>query len=142
MRCTGAGEGGTWNNDGTILFAPSGTSGLFRMSAAGGTPVPATTLDVSKHEQSHRFPFFLPDGQHFLYVATAPTMLYVGSLNSKERIQLFAPESKAIYADGYMLFTRAGTLLAQPFDAVHVRITGDAVPAAEAVAVNPANTPR
>ena len=88
------GVGGTWNRDGTIVFAPNQTSGLFRVSAAGGAPAPVTTLDAAKKEQAHRWPWFLPDGRRFLYVATPPTTVYVGSLDSEERTPLFASESQ------------------------------------------------
>ena len=130
------GIGGTWNSDGTIVFAPSLTSGLFRVSAAGGAPAPVTTLDAAKKEQGHRGPWFLPDGRRFLYVATPPTTVYVGSLDSEERPPLFASESQAIYADGYLLFMRRGTLLAQSFDAARLRTMGESFPVAENVAFN------
>jgi hypothetical protein len=51
------------------VFAPDGTDRLYRVSDAGGTPVPVTTLETSHKEQSHRYPWFLPDGRHFLFVA-------------------------------------------------------------------------
>ncbi len=85
-----AAEGGTWSRDGTIVFAPNETSGLFRVPAAGGAPTPVTTLDVARKEQAHRWPWFLPDGRRFLYVATPPATVYVGSLDSDERTPLFA----------------------------------------------------
>ena len=132
-----AGEGGTWNRDGTIVFAPHGTSGLLRVSAAGGAPAPVTTLDGAKKEPSHRWPWFLPDGRRFLYVATPPTTVYVGSLDPEERTPLLASESKAIYAEGYLLFMRQGTLLAQSFDAARLRTMGESFPVAENVGVNP-----
>ena len=65
------GVGGSWNRDGTIVFAPSPTAGLFRVLASGGKPVPVTKLDATRHEKAHRYPFFLPDGRHFLYTATS-----------------------------------------------------------------------
>jgi Tol biopolymer transport system component len=130
------GLGGTWNRDGTIVFAPNLTSGLFRISAAGGTPAPVTTLDAAKKEQGHRGPWFLPDGRRFLYVATPPITVYVGSLDSEERTPLFASDSQAIYADGYLLFMRQGTLLAQSFDAARLRTMGEAFPVAEDVDFN------
>jgi len=133
-----AGEGGTWNHDGTIVFAPSGTSGLVRVSAAGGTPVPVTTLDSAAKERSHRWPSFLPDGRHFVYVVQVGSTktLYVGSLDSPDRIKLFQSDSRAVYADGYLLFVHERTLFAQPFDAGRVRSTGDAFPVAPDVGVN------
>ena len=62
-----AGRGGAWNNDSTIVFAPSANAGLQRVSSAGGTPVPLTTPE--KGEGAHRWPWFLPDNRHFLYVS-------------------------------------------------------------------------
>src|SRR3989449_1428396 len=59
--------GGTWRRAGAIVFEPSPTGPLYRVSAAGGEPTPVTTLDKSRQETSHRWPYFLPDGRHFLY---------------------------------------------------------------------------
>ncbi len=132
-----AGVGGTWNRDDTIVFAPHPTSGLFRVSAAGGAPAPVTTLDAAKKEKAHRWPWFLPDGRRFLYVATPPTTIYVGSLDAPERTPLFASESQAIYADRYLLFTRQGTLLAQSFDPGRLQTIGESFRVTENVAVNP-----
>jgi dipeptidyl aminopeptidase/acylaminoacyl peptidase len=73
-------------------------------------------------------------------VATSPPTIYVGTLDSQEGLRLLDSESKALYANGYLLFTRAGTLLAQPFDAAHLKITGEAFPVAEDVGVNTYNT--
>ena len=56
-------RGGAWGPDGTILFAPVVTSGIFRIAATGGAATQVTKFDVSRTEISHRFPAFLPDGQ-------------------------------------------------------------------------------
>src|SRR6185503_13732301 len=62
--------GATWNRGGTILFASFGPGNpIRRVSDAGGAPSPATTLNVDAGETQHWFPFFLPDGRHFLYFA-------------------------------------------------------------------------
>src|SRR4030095_4681005 len=65
----GESSGGTWNPDGVILFG--GTAGLYRISAQGGTPVLATK--VSQKEEAHRWPNFLPDGRHFIFLGDAAT---------------------------------------------------------------------
>ena len=101
-----------------------------------------TTLDAAKKEQAHLWPWFLPDGRRFLYMATPPTTVYVGSLDSEERTPLFASDSKAIYADRYLLFIRKGTLLAQPFDAARLRTTGESFPVAENVGRQSCQRPR
>jgi Tol biopolymer transport system component len=124
---------GTWNRNGVIVFGPSANSALARVSAAGG--VPTTTTTLGQDETVHVRPFFLPDGQHFLYrAATGPGggPIYVGSLNSAERKLLFsADSSNVVYSRGYLLSLRETTLMAQPFDAQRLVLTGDAFPIAE-----------
>lgn len=63
----GIGRGGAWSKNGVIVFSPGPAQGLMRVSAAGGPPEPATKLDVSRGENRHRWPFFLPDGKHLLF---------------------------------------------------------------------------
>src|SRR5262249_39685524 len=65
---SGMGVGGSWSRAGVIVFGT--TSGpIYRVPASGGTPVPITKLDTSAHETTHRWPRFLPDGRHFLFVS-------------------------------------------------------------------------
>ena len=86
------GATGAWNRDDVILFTPKGGAPLYRVSASGGTPSPVTTFDTASGDTQHWFPFFLPDGRHFLYSAlgsrragaTDPRGVYVGSLDPKE----------------------------------------------------------
>ncbi|MGH9316719.1 MAG: protein kinase domain-containing protein, partial [Thermoanaerobaculia bacterium] len=139
-------RGGTWNREGVILFTPVAEGPLYRVSASGGLPTPVTRLDPSRGETSHRWPFFLPDGQHFLYLVASfggpkeKTGIYVGSLDSKEEKLLVRANSSVAYApsfakasEGYLLFFRERNLLAQPFDAKGLRITGDPFPVAEEI---------
>jgi Tol biopolymer transport system component len=124
------GRGGSWNQNDVILFAPARAgSSLFRVSAAGGTPVPVTKLDVKAGEISHRFPWFLPDGRHFLFQnrSTAErAAVYFGDLESGTPRRVVPTSSNAVYVPpGYILFTRERTLMAQPFDAVKGEIRGD-----------------
>jgi Tol biopolymer transport system component len=133
------GEGGTWNRDGVILFAPSGTGGLARVSSAGGRPTAVTTLSAADKETSHRWPDFLPDGRHFLFLSQPANVVRVGSLDSAEVKRLVNADSRAMYAPGYLLFIRGDTLVAQPFDARRLETTAEAVPIAEDVRVNLTN---
>ncbi len=135
-----AGEGGTWNAEGTIVFAASGSSGLSRVSAAGGEPVPLTTLDASSKETSHRWPQFLPDGRRFLFLAQPGNSVRLGSLDSPETRNLLSTDSKALYAaPGYLLFMREQTLMAQSFDPSRAELKGDSFPVAEEVRVGVTN---
>jgi serine/threonine protein kinase len=135
------GRGGAWSKYGLIVFTPSSNQRLFSVSAAGGTPEAASKLDVSKAENSHRWPSFLPDGKHFLYWARSSrgaesTVLYVGELGSLQAKLLMKSETMAVYASGHLLFMRDQTLMAQTFDPSRMELSGEPVPIAEHVAVN------
>jgi serine/threonine protein kinase len=138
IAATQALGGGTWNRDGVIVFAPATLGGaILQVPASGGSPALITKLDPQE-QTAHTWPSFLPDGKHFLYLARTPDpnsgVIYVGSLDSKENKQLLKLTSSALYAaPGYLLFARAGTLLAQPFDADRLELKGDAIPIAQGV---------
>jgi len=136
-----AGRGGTWSKDGVIVFALTG-AGTFRVPAAGGSSTPLTTPDKAGGGD-HRFPWFLPDGRHFLYTTSADAepkrAIFAASIDpedqeSKTPKRIAAAASNAVYtAPGFLLFVREGTLMAQPFNASKLQATGDAVPIAEKV---------
>ncbi len=139
-----AGNGGAWNRDGVIVFAPNREGGLARVSAAGGIPTSATTLDRRRKETAHVWPQFLPDGSHFLYLVLSGQResrgIYVDSLGSEGAKHVLKTEVRAAYAPpGYLLFVRQGTLMAQRFDPNRLRLTGEPVRVAEEVAYNPSN---
>lgn len=138
-----AARGGAWNKDGIILFTPSTSAPIMRVSAAGGTPEPATKLDVGRGENSHRWPHFLPDGKHFLFWGrTSQGMqdqaIFAGTLGTVDATLVMKGVSSFTYASGYLLYRRDQTLLAQPFDSDKLRVTGDPVPIAEHIAINAA----
>jgi Tol biopolymer transport system component len=136
------GRGGTWNQDNVIVFSANTTGQLHRVSAAGGVPVPVTTLDSTYGETSHRFPFFLPDGRHFLFTASVGTCcpaakaarVKIGVLDSMDAVELFSGlETSVTYASGHVLFNRNGVLMAQPFETQSRQFTGEPFPVAESV---------
>jgi Tol biopolymer transport system component len=141
-----SGRGGTWNRDGVILFVPSFGDRVHRVAASGGTASPVTRIDESRGEFGHTWPFFLPDGRHFLYVSYAAraarpedaSSVFLGSLDSNERRLLFHARSNVAYvplsagaSQGHLLFWQSGALVARPFDAKRLRLTGEAFPVAE-----------
>ena len=135
------GRGGAWSKNGVIIFTPTTSAALMRVAASGGTPEPASKLDRSRGENSHRWPFFLPDGKHFLYWArtsqgTQGNALNVGELGSPQTKELMKSETMAEYASGHLLFVREQTLMARPFNPRTLEITGEAAPVAEHIAVN------
>jgi Tol biopolymer transport system component len=138
------GLGGSWNREGTILFAPAATSAIYRVAAAGGKPVAITKLDPARHETAHRYPRFLPDGRHFFYVAVnlggaaddPANAIRVGSSDGGGDKVIVKAASNASYASGYLLYAREGTLLAQRFDPAKLEVVGDPVPAVPKVALS------
>ena len=131
-----AASGGTWNKAGVILLGMSG-GGIVRVPEIGGDPVPVTKPDVNRNETIHRFPSFLPDGHHFLFLIQPNNTVAVGDVDSSEIIRLFEADSFARYAtEKFVLFVRQGALVAQPFDAVRLRTTGEAVTVTEGVPAN------
>jgi serine/threonine protein kinase len=139
------GRPGTWNRDGVIIFYlnPDLAGGpyagpLHRVSAAGGHSTPVTALDPALREIVHFWPWFLPDGRHFLYLAVSSgerRAIRVASIDSggSDSKVLLEVQSNAAYAQGYLLFLRDSTLMAQPFDAKRLVLTGDAAPVVESV---------
>ena len=149
---SGAIRGGTWSQDDVIVYGTPQQAGLFRVPATGGTPVALSTIDPAAGEINHRAPWFLPDGQHFLYTARnldpRKTRVYVDSIDARPgtqtRREVLAGDTNAVYVpsirsglgfseEGYLLFVREHTLMAQRFDPAKAKTTGDAVPLAEPV---------
>jgi serine/threonine protein kinase len=133
------GRGGSWNRDDVIVFSPSGGpgSGIQRVSATSGAPVNVTTP-----KGFSRFPTFLPDGRHFLYVVRAASGeqveqngVHLSSLDGKEDRRVLPDVSSVVFTAGRLLFVRENTLMAQPFDAASRQIRGPALPIAEGVTI-------
>jgi Tol biopolymer transport system component len=142
---TAALRSGTWNRHGDIVLGSwGGGSGgpLWRVSPAGGAATAVTEVDLSKGEFVHTGPTFLPDGNHFLYFRSGPPDvegMYVGSLDvdagNQSRQRILATDVPAIFANDYLFFLRAGTLMAQPFDARRMELQDVPVPVAEDIAI-------
>jgi serine/threonine protein kinase len=132
-------RGGAWSFDGTIVFSSEVNTPLMKIPATGGMPVPATAFDPSRQERSDRWPFFLPDGRHFVFLeegnSQSPDAVAIGSLGSyKTQVLLTLPTgSAAIYANNHLVYSRSGSLVAQPFDNEHLKLLGDPVLLAENV---------
>jgi len=139
-----AGRGGSWNAGGTIVFAPTWGSPLYAVSAEGGTPRSVTALDTASLDQNHRWPYFLPDGNRFLYVYQQdprgtdiePNGAYAGSLDGSIDKLLTRTSSQVVYASGYLIFVREGILLAQAFDTEKLELQGEAIALAEWIQSN------
>jgi eukaryotic-like serine/threonine-protein kinase len=133
------GRGGSWADDDTIYFAPDFTSGIQRVAADGGRPQAVTTPDPAAKESNHLYPEALPGGGALLFTvwkggAFDAASTWALSLRTGKRTLLLERAAEARYtSEGYLVFARAGTLLAVPFDAVTLTILGPAAPLVEGV---------
>jgi hypothetical protein len=114
-------RGGSWNRDGDIVFQPEAAGPIMHVRATGGAITAVTMVDTANGEDAHRFPGFLPDGRHFLYVVLpAKDGLFdvrIGSLEGKTSGVIARANGVAVYASpGYIIFRREGRLIAQRFD--------------------------
>jgi Tol biopolymer transport system component len=124
-------RGGSWGPDDVILFAPNIQNGIMQVHADGGKVTPVTKMDPIKHT-THRWPTFLPDGKHFLYLATShvggkpqDNGIYYASLDGKEDRILVASDAGGEYTSGYLLFHSGTALMAQAFDAASGKLSGE-----------------
>ena len=130
-----AGNGGTWSRDGVVVFGTGATRLLYRVSAAGGEVVPLTKREKAA-TIGRLAPYFLPDGNHYLYEAPqagAGHAVYVSSLDSDTSKLLVHGGTSPAYQQGYLLYLLGSTLVAQPFDEKRLEIVGDASALAEQV---------
>jgi serine/threonine protein kinase/Tol biopolymer transport system component len=137
-----AARGGAWGSSGVILFTPRSRDVIHQVPVTGGASAPITKLDTKLHS-THRWPFFLPDGQHFLYVASNHSSpqgeqngIYVGSLDGKLNRFLVASLAGAAYAQGNLLYVKDSTLLAQPFDLDSLSLSGSPHPVVDGVVLD------
>jgi len=136
-------RGGTWNENGMIVFAPATQSALFVVPATGGTSRQVTKMEVGVHT-THRWPMWLPGGKKFLYLATSHEHeaaserngIYVATLDGKENRFLIPADANVVVAPGYLLFVQNGNLMAQAFDANRAGLKDDPMPVAAGVIRN------
>jgi Tol biopolymer transport system component len=135
------GADGAWGALGDILFDGRATDAIRRVSATGGTPAQVTTPDASKGEAGHAWPYFLPDGKHFLFLAMAKRVgekstIHVAALGQTGSTALTPSDSRAEYANGYLLYVLQGTLVARRFDPSKLAVSGEPIPLVEHVFVD------
>ena len=136
-----SGRGGSWNKKGDIIFSASSVSPIMRVSSAGGLPETVTPIDTARGQVTHRWPWFLPDGNLYLYYArigiggvdTPDDTVWVGSLDHSVSEPLMQSDGNAIFANGFMIFPRDRTLMARSFKPNDPHDLGDPFPIAEDV---------
>jgi Tol biopolymer transport system component len=126
------GRGASWNARGVIIFTPNVAAPIFKVPEGGGSPEKITD---PKPGWTHRNPYFLPDGDHFLFIARDPSgsigALYGASLSGDRPRQILERGSNVQYSEGYLLYLREGVLVARRFDPKSLKFTGDPTPVAE-----------
>jgi Tol biopolymer transport system component len=137
LAAASAPRGGAWNADGVILVTSAAGGPLVRVPASGGVGVAVTKPGG---QTKYLFPSFLPDGRRFLFLAEGPpeaSGIYLGSLDSIETWRITRADTAGTYLpSGYLLWVRAGVLVAQHLDLDRKALTGDLTTLAENVAVS------
>src|SRR5262245_3135768 len=135
----------SWSPDDTILFHYTGSAGLWRVPAAGGTPQRLTTLDTNNAESDHFYPYLLPGGSAalFVFVRAAPGLpvdgqIVVRSLQTGEQRDVIAGTRPSYAPTGHLIYAQGSTLMAMPFDLRRLATTGSPAPVVEGVLVTPA----
>jgi eukaryotic-like serine/threonine-protein kinase len=144
------GRGGAWSSQGVIAFSRNFSGeGLYQVQEAGGPVTELTHFSKERQQDSHRFPFFLPDGRHFVFYISSSSSpsgskdsdtvagLYIGDLKTKAYTYLLHTDSNAQYANGYLFYLQQRNLMAQPFDPSSAHLSGSPVPVAQQVQYNP-----
>jgi Tol biopolymer transport system component/tRNA A-37 threonylcarbamoyl transferase component Bud32 len=147
IEASATGRGGSWGPGGKILFAPNSNSPIYLVKADDGTSRPVTTLDPDVPDVSHRWPHWLPDGDHFLYVLWTNDLealeehggIYVVSISGATPARRLLPDASSVSyrPPGYLLLVRDDNLIAIPYDAGTHQLTGEAAVVAKGVRRSP-----
>jgi serine/threonine-protein kinase len=130
-----SGRGGTWTEDGHIIFCPDLTQGvsLVRVSEGGGKVEPQTTL--AKGESWHRWPQMLPGDKALLYTSLTVTYGLDGANivvqsypNGTPKTLIHGGYSARYVGSGHIVYVHDGTLFAVPFDLGHLELKGQPAP--------------
>lgn len=138
------GRGGSWSEDGTIVFTPEARSNIWRVASAGGKPEAVTTLQPD--EITQRWPQALPGGKAVLWTSAISTI--AGSFDDANIVvqPLPAGVPRIVVRGGYfgrylpsghLVYIRSGTLFAARFGLDRLELSSNAVPAVEGVTANP-----
>jgi len=137
-------RGGTWGEDGTIVFAPNPRGALSRVSSGGGTPTVFSTLDKQTGEVTHRWPQFLPGGKAVLFTSSghggnyedSDFVVQIVSTGQKKKVLAQTGFHARFVPSGHLVYMHDDTLFAAPFDLKRLEVTGQSMPVLEAVVNN------
>jgi serine/threonine protein kinase len=139
-------RGGAWGRRGVIVFSPQAAGWLWKINADGSNLAPLTekSFDATKIV-SHRWPVFLPDGDHFLFMTLTFSNnedsyrgIYLGSLAGDSKMVAPLGFSNPGYANGYLFYLDdKKSLRATLLDATKGTVAGDSVVIADQVGFQP-----
>ena len=139
-------RGGSWGSKNVIIYSPDASGVMWRVDADGSSARPLTDKVFKTGDDSHRWPVFLPDGDHFLFWSgnfderkkDPNTGIYISDLEAKEKKQLVACRSSAGYARENLLYVDdKGSLVAVGYKPGSSEVSGKARVIAEQVGLNP-----
>ena len=140
-------QDGTWGPGGEILFRTDNREPLSLIRDTGGSVKPVTKLNAALRENSHRYPQFLPDGRHFLFVSRcadrANNALYLASLDAPDVKRIMPAQAQVRYVpsrDGQtdlLFYYRDGALVAQAFDPSSGNLAGNPKTVVDKIGYNP-----
>jgi len=141
-----AARGGSWGSQGVIIYEPDAESAIWRVNADGSGAAPVTTALFTEHDQSHRWPVFLPDGNHFLFWAgnfgndkdDRFSGIYATSLDGKERKLVTLAHSSFSLDSSHLFYADDGRhLVSVAIDTSKAAFAGNSVVIANAVGFQP-----
>lgn len=138
-------RGGSWGEDGTIVFTPYVGAPLTKISSAGGTPQSLTSLDAQAGELTHRWPQVLPGGSAVLFTSStevgnyenADIVVYSMASGQRKTVQRGGFHARYVFS-GHVVYMHEGTLFAVPFDLKRLEVTGPPAPILDGIVTNPA----
>ncbi|MBI3402305.1 MAG: protein kinase [Acidobacteria bacterium] len=131
------GADGSWGR-GVILFDGRTADPVRRVPDSGGVPVVAVKPDAARQEVGTAWPYFLPDGRHFLFLANnakGPVTIKVASLDSTDVTVLVDSESRVEYSSGHLFYVSQRTLMARPFSPDKMAFTGEPFPVTDRIQI-------
>jgi serine/threonine protein kinase len=144
LICQGtAGSDGCWSTSDLIIFDGNTNDTMKIVPAGGGVPRPAALTDTAAGEFTYAWPWFLPDGKHFIFttsvrqgadVSVSLDRIKLGSVDSTNATTLFELNEnldRIEYSnEGYILYVTQDNLMGLPFDADKLEVTGEPKPIA------------
>jgi eukaryotic-like serine/threonine-protein kinase len=124
--------GAAWTDHDIIYFVAANPGGIVSVPASGGQPKEVARIDFAKGERLHKYPCALPGGKALLFTVAMTdsesfddAAIAVFSPATGERRILVEGGTHPCYSpSGHLVYGRSGNLLAVPFDANRLRVTG------------------